>query len=756
MATGYDNREAPRASFAFTPQQARQTRTSDRQASVGRSGVVGAGEARGGVVRSENPTLGGYGGPNIPAFLETIFEPAIQRQSTERMYQGYADAVDGKTMQEIGEAQPALSSLFGQTDFEKGASFFHAQNGLAQWQATQMANMDALKRLPPDQVGKVLYEGAAPFMTGDADTDNAIHRMVIETSQTLLPQVTTARIAWRREEGIKQVVQLGSTNGEALNTMMEQARTGGVPLDPAAYEAARLSVARSFIKPETMPEDAWSEAVEQTARGYLANGNVAAFNVMNEGGANSLLFHALGANGEGAAKYQAIQNLYESAGKDANTRYATQPEVAARIDLFWAKVERGDIFGTAVRQGLEEFNASAKTWTGSDQPLFDDETVTNGVRSSVREQVQIDRANQREAERWAKDPDNPANAAAKAELEFSDIKNMIARGQPNEAVGRYTGEKVQSVMRSWYLAEPVAAVRELVRNDQQQGFHYPGVAEDIQSQSRARAVAGGNSQAFQQSYEQWKAFRAADGNGQATRKFYYGDLDRVYDRFDQLSTRNGVDPLVAYSQTFGQPGVLDGSQARIPRAQGDVGKSVTEAIGKLVPRIPILGIQVGTGPSAASQEVLQDVISGRVAERIQINPSEAGNIAGLVAGEINVARSSKLIDTVGSHYWHTPLRGSLPSLTEATGMSDDILGPVWEAEVKAQFQSNYATAPANYEVTVGTDGGGNPLWTAYYADERGQTRIVRISPTMLRNRRSADAAATRRLQPTVSPFGLGN
>lgn len=735
MATGYDNREATRASFAFTPQQARQTRTTDRQVQSGRTGVVGAGEARGGVVQSENPTLGSVG-PNIPAFLETIFEPALKKQAELRMYQGYQAAVSGKTMEQIGEAQPALSSLFGQTDFEKGASFYHAQNGLAQWQAEQIANMDALKRLPPDQLGKVLYDGASKFLTGDTETDNAIHRMVIEKSQTLLPQVTTARIAWRREEGVKSIVTLASTQGENLNTMMDQARTGAVPLDATAFQNARLAVAQAFVKPDNLPEDAWVEAVEETARGYAANGNIAALTVMTEGGASSLLFSALGRDGESAAKYQAILNLAEKAGKDANTEYATQPAVAAAIDLFWAKVERGDIFGTDIRKKLEEFNAAAKTWTGSDEPLFDDETITNGVRSSVREQVAIDRADAKEEARWARDPDNPANAGAQAEMESTDIRNLISRGQVAEAEGRYTTEKVNATMRAWYLSAPVPAVRELVRAHQQQGARFPGVAEDIQSKVSANVQGGGTSTAFREAHNQWSAFKQAAGDGVVARAYYYGDYDRLFDRFDQLS-KGGLDPLTAYQQTFGQPGALAGTQGRVPRATGNNAKAIEGEVAKMVPRIPIIGVQVGTGPTAASQQVILDVVSGRADERVKANPSMT--IEQAVAAELDVARGARLIDNVGSRYWHNVLRG--PSISEASGISPDILGPVWEEEVKEQFKANYAKAPSNYEVAVGADGGGNPLWTAMYTDEEGVTRIVRISPTMLRMRRDAQARA---------------
>lgn len=732
MATGYDQRETRRASFAFAPVQARQTQNSAAVVPTGRSGVVGGGEARGGVVMSSAPSIGMGAGSGIPEFLEAVFEPVIQQRSAERMYQGYADAIDGATMDEIAEAKPALAGLFGQSDFEKGASFYHAQNGLANWQSEQLANMDQLKRMDPSQVGKVLFDAAKPYLTGDATTDNSIHRMVIEASNELLPQVSAARIEWRNEEQRNGMTQLGVTRAGNLRALREQALSTGTPLPPEAS----FAFLESMRPIEGMSDDNWAAAVEQVARSVQADGNIAAYNAMAEGGTNSLLYMALGARGDGA-KYQAIVSRAEIMGKDANTDFAARPEVAARIDLMWARSITGELRGTALREEMLSINEAANLYTGSEVPLFDEETITAGVKTSVRDVVAEDRANAREERAWERSGDNPANVAAKAEAESADIRNLIAKGQVGEAEGRYTKDKVSGVMRSWYLSDRVGSVKELVRTHQQQGATFPDLARDIQSQVSANLTAGATSEAFQVAVKQWQEFGTGDGT--VARAFYYGDYDDLFDRYQQLVGRNGGDPLFAYNQTFGQPGAIQGTQGRRPRAEGETGEAIATAIRRMGPRL--MGFVNKDGYSAASQENVLDVISGRVGERLRNNPNYANNMEGLIAAEVNVAMGSKLLDRVGKNVWHTPMRGS--SLEEAVGFGSDVLAPIWEAEVKETFEQTYGESSDDYEVMVGQDGNGKPMWSAHYAGSDGTTRVVRITPEQLQDRRRSEAARVR-------------
>ena len=359
MAKGYDAREPARATFTFQPQAPRQRQAADAGA-VGRVGQVGGGQTRGGVVQSANPAISASIGTSIPAFLEKVFEPAIQRASQERMYQGYADAISGKTMQEVVEQQPALRSLFGPTDYEQGASVYHAQAGLESWKAAQLENMAELSRLPPDEVGRVLFDGAQPFLTGDVGTDNLVHRMVIEASGDLIPQITTARISRMQGERRNAMTSLIVSRGENLRNLAASYAS----LDPAAGEegAAEGATVRpsqellsqsasafldSLVPMGDMPTEDWQAVIEQTANLALGTGNFHMWTMLNtasEEGGMSPLFAALGASGDGA-KYAALQTRARTA---VSAAYSELMLTNPALQRMRTQLEADIAFGTVV------------------------------------------------------------------------------------------------------------------------------------------------------------------------------------------------------------------------------------------------------------------------------------------------------------------------------------------------------------------------------------------------------------------------
>lgn len=725
MATGYDNRQAGRASFAFAPQAARQTRNSEAPVQQGRNGVVGAGEARGGVVMSEAPAIGAGIGSGIPAFLEQVFEPVIQQASTERMYQGYAAAVDGMTMDQIAENKPALAGIFGQSDFEKGASFYHVQKGLANWQSEQLANMDALKRMDPNQVGKVLFDAATPFLTGDQATDNQVHRAVIEASQELLPRVAAARIEWRRGEQRKDVIELGTTRARNLQTLSDQQNAAEVEGDPELLASARLTFLESMRPLDNMSEEDWSTSVAQVARTVIANGNLAAYNAMAEGGENSLLFMALGATGDGE-QYAAIQNLATQASRKALSDWGTDVRVTlangtvvSPIDQLNARIATQEITGAAIRTSMESINELAMKQTGSTEPYYTEEEIAAAVGGYVRSVATEDRADRR-VERQA-----AATEAARVATEqnkVAEIQRALSQRDPQAVIMSYGAGDVDNVMRSLWQTDPVRAIPILEGVFSTRGTTFSATAADVQNLVKANMIAGADSEGFQKALATWGSFT----NPQA-RAFYFGDLDAQFLRYQtRTSGTMAVPALIAYSETFGAAGAAPGTATPGRRAEGQTGEDLTRAIQNMRPNW-MMRVAGAVGPNPNSLTVLNEWVQPRAAELMRARPGMSTDDA--VASALSGLKGNRELDSVGSYYWPTPNR--TPSIETITGLTPDRLSAVFDDAIKDNMPNLVGVRQDSLRVIPRIDANGNGDWFVWGENEDGLPRGFSVTKSML-------------------------
>ena len=722
MATGYDNRQAVQ-SVRLTPTAPRQTQPRGSAAQpVGRAGVVG-GAATGGVVRSQNPGLSLNVGATIPGFLEKAFEPVIQERQTERMYAGMQAAMEGATMQEIQAEQPTLSGLFGATAFEQGASFQHARAGVAKWQNAQLENMDALKQLAPEEVSKVLFDGAKPYLTGDSATDSVIHKMVIEASETLIPAITRKRIEWRNDTMRNGMVTDATARAGTLASVLSMDNP-----DQAAIASAVDGVKSAFVKPPQMPAETWVEAIEQTARGYVANGNLHALRVITEGGANSLLFQSLGSMGDGT-KYATILSLADTASKKAAADWAAKPENAQRIDLLNARVATREVRGADIRVEWDKINKEMQEATGSLVPLRTPDQITADVEGYVNSVASEDRANQT---RLA-----TAQATRQEELDkeankINTIRMALTTGDPQEVIMAYGANDVDNVMRSMWQTDPQAAVSTLTTIFRNRGVAFDNTAVDMQNLVEANTRAGADSEGFRKAYQVWSQFDNFPG-GIETRARYFGKYDTTFMQYETLTSgAQKVPPLIAFQETFGQAGVAAGTIGPGERPRGTNAEAISNAIGKYQPGWigQVLGRQRITGVSKA---VLDEWVAPEAATRMANRPGLSPENA--VAGAISGLLGSGKIDQAGAYYWETPSGG--PSMAAITGIGDAArLGNVVEDIIRDQTRTpTFAGITAeSVRITPMNVPGQPTYWTVWGENRNGHFRGFTLTPDMIKGR----------------------
>lgn len=670
MATGYDNRQPTRASFAFKPAAARLS-----QGTPGGTAASVRGGAQGQRASQQGSMQGIAGidasiGTTLPAFLEKAFEPVIQAASVERMYQGAAAALDGKTMQEIGEDQPFLAGLFGQTDFERGASFQHAQQGVNAWASEQLSRMDELKRLDPKDVGKVLFDGAKQHLTGDTMTDNAIHRMVLEQSATLIPAVTTARIQHRRSESINGQVGVATSAGRVVDQLYNQFTAnqlgaGQVRPSQEAIDLAENNAMMALMLPDGMPQEDWNTVVEQTAKVYIAEGNIRMLKRMQRGGADSALFQALGASGDGAA-YQTILGQIEA------LENKTVNNVAMEFLVEMNDLQTNELSGTLkpgqfVRRAME-INALITERTGVDKPYYDIDEMLKGEGGVVRTIVQRnDEARRRAQARADAAADAAAAQAAKDELDRTnqrEASDLYKLGDINRALA--AGASPEHLNLAAYAAYQTGDIGSLVNAAAKSGT--TGVFDNVKQSLQAplSGAQAGVTPDFERSYNAWKAMYGEGTSGPHVAGQYFGTYHAGMLRYDTLR-RGGRTAEDAHRQAF----VAEGGRGTSPRTATpqSLRASVTSQADALLGRNR-LGAALGLTPNVSDggRRVAERLI-GEEAARIKassdVSDDEASRqAAGVIAG-------SGRLETFGGLAWENvpgtgrdqPLNAYVPGLT---------------------------------------------------------------------------------------------
>lgn len=729
MATGYDNRETTRRSFAFAPVQARQTNVqANARPSLGRSGLAGGAATGGGnVIMSESPQSGQAAGATIPAFLDAVLEPHIKAQQERRVREGYTAALNGEALADIEARQPGLSAIFGPTDFQRGAQFFATQKAVSDWKTEQVNNISMLAQLPEEDLPRYLNDAAMSQMTGDLYADNAISAAILEESATLIPRIAQARVEWQQTTLRRGAVDNNLAAGAAYQALVqsyvsqpelaegETDPLAGQRVDASAIERQRDAFLSTLLPVDGMSQEAFAASVEETARGFLAQDNLWAYNAMAEGGTESVLFQTLD-----AAKQEALTTAYNAAGRRAQTRALMQ--IGPEYDLFRARVRLGSladdpIAPNEVRAQLDQFNVRIASLTGYDTPYFNAEDMvrqTEEVTGGVVRDLETARTR--------------AQAAADKEAEeaevLNDIMGLANVGDLQAAALEHGAAKVNTVIVAAIRADPAVTIPLLIRSHRNSGEVVSGARDILRAQVAANIASGYDSESFQAAYRNWRAFNT-EQSGAPARAAYYGEYDTMFARMGQLMSDGGVTGTLAYAQTFGEAGALAGTQQAPTAPTGERRTALVSALRSEVD--PGFWQRMIGSPqlSPAGQATIERLALGGASLRMDaegLDPKTA------IQAEISSLRADNRIELVGRDAWANPTRG--PSMGTLSGVPTDRLGEVWQQLVN---EGRERVGAGNRPYTVWRSGEGpNTRWIVSVTASQGKpTEVFQIDVPMI-------------------------
>lgn len=740
MATGYDNRETTRRSFAFAPKAGRQTRNDAAATpSIGAQGMAGSAATGGGnVIMSENPTLSGDAGANIPAFLEAALEPVVKAAQERRVREGYTAAANGTAMADIAKNQPGLASIFGPTDFQRGAQFFATQTAVSNWQQEQLENINELAKLPEEDLPRYLDEAAMNHMTGDVFADNAISAAILEANATLIPRIAQARVEWQQQELYKGAVTRNLAAFGAYQALTqsylsqpeavagEDDPLGSQRINVELVTKAREDAMAAMLPVDGMRPEAFKRSVLDTARSLLADGNLWAYNALMEGGTDSVLFQTLDAD-----ELASLDTQYKTAGKAAQARALMQ--VGPEYDLYRTQVRLGQIPAAEVRERLNEFNVRIATLSGYTEPYFDADAMIRQTEGVVDDLVSGIEADENRAYNEYRDEYNrQANAGAEAAEEqqaLHDILSSATVGDLQAATFQHGAAKVNTVITAAIREDPATAIPLLIRSHQNSRHVVSGARDILQAQVAANIAAGYDSESFQTAFNNWKAFNATP-QGRSARAAYYGDYDGLFQKMNNLMANGtGITGTLAYAQTFGEAGALAGTSRPASAPTGERATAINSAIDSMGrPSWWQRGFGARSQLTDNARATIRRLAGGEAAFAMENDASLPAEEAVDLA--LSRLQGSKRIEIVGRDAWANPTQGD--TLADLSQVPADRIGAVWNDLVDEGLE-RVGTPDRPY--TVWRQGTGPATrWIVTTTSEDGESEVFQLDATMVRRR----------------------
>ncbi|UGL61166.1 internal virion protein [Xanthomonas phage MUD8-T1] len=616
----------------FNTQSALQGGINATPALSGNTSIQGAGVNQVGPVQSGSDWFASTGGmtmpdSNLPEFLQELAAPNTAKLKQQQMWDGFVAARAGKTMDEIAATEPWYKKIFGDTNYEIGASMYNTLSQVNEMESDLLRRMPELRQLPPEAMAKEFNDLATARMTGNGFADTVLQKTFMDRAGSLMDLHTKERTAWQQQELVKAQYAANSSASTGFNELAKRTAMLGTnrPMDEKATEAltqAQLSLLDGLSPSRYQTDESYKSAITAFYRGAADRGEFHTLKFLNSKG----VLNAIDPDGQlGIQQYvKQAQDRYRSDWLDAN------PEQAEKMALVSMYAAEG--IGAKPSQAMiEEMNSTYAAETGSDAPLYSGTQLASIMAQSAGAHIRAQEAviNQR-------------NQAAKAALtdqqklaaQEEDIRGGIEafkRGTYAQTINIPGVDKElieANTVQAWnatMAANPKVAMSQLVWNaNTGRGAVLKGVADQFQTTARAVLRDQPNTAAAAL-YQQWKELKQTtaariDTNGQpvqgrltgaTTAALYFGDSVNTFFNKLQALENGGVNFELAYEVARGEITTDDPTQfdANSRKESEATQARVTEAIAKLNPKyLGMFGNKLGdSGRAAYARAIVRSV-----------------------------------------------------------------------------------------------------------------------------------------------------
>jgi hypothetical protein len=641
-------------------------------------------------------------GGQLGDYFEKKMQPYIEEKLKEGVISGQLAMASGKALKEISHPNSLITKIFGPTGYEQGAEFYAGQTAASTYSAAHYADMDNLSKMDPADIPKHLSQTMDEVMTGDPLADSVARSAIVEANGPLMNTIVKTRVARQQTDAIANGHAALASAATSLQAMVsQQTRLGGTDPDAEGQSAIQTAV-RTFSgllgQPKGMTDDSYRRLLYGTARDAMQSGNGYAVAVMHKAGVYDLL---------SPDEQDKLDENYIRFGKRANAdATANYTEALIAHD---AKVALGQLTPMQAAADLNAINLKIKRSTGFEVDVFDASDIRADAHTVTSAVIAADnKREERTYQRYLRQQDWDHDAAVQREKEARTVaaaQITWRAGSPVQAIAGGVDKELIEAQASndWFKGDNSAIVRNF-----QQGYISPAVKAAAQSNVQA-SVGEQYNKDFEQAHQRWAKLYAAKP---AAALAYYGEYHVMMQRFDSL-TKQGTDPVTAFSKTFG-----DASQYGSADIDPSRRKEVADAMDGVVSSQTWQAQWNLAGRSNLG--ALGNNVVMRVAKRhVEI----AGNnspvsTAQLMSEAVGAATASGEFERYGQFAW-TNKAGTQP-IGQMLGLRDRDADAVFANVYNRHAVAQGAVAGTDPDSILRYDNNGHPAVVAVLKNRKGQ------------------------------------
>lgn len=673
----------------------------------------------------------------IPQFLVDFVEPYIQRKQQEMFVKGMTEQMQAGAEVEIIDDDNPISRIFGPTGYEQGASFFVAQQKIAERQTGWVSEMDELKKLGSDELSKKIADDMQGMLTGNSWADAIIQKSLVEQSGPLINTVTKARLAWQQSNGREAHTKAIVAGAHALQgvAVAQSSMTAPDEESTLAINGATRNFHGLLAKPEGMMDDSYLESLTTASISMMQEGDFVAYESIKED------------------MYNILDEKVVTRLEGQYLKYGTKAVEAVREQLMpqildvYKKIETGEFSAIQAAAAYMQLNSAAQKMTGvKDIYLFHPKDIEQGgkrvidvvVRTAERNEARINALADKQAE-WDHEA---AVRREEADAKTAVINTAWAQGDVNSAISESLASEGNFDAKA-QAAFNTGRIQELVVPYMKEGWASSRTAETIQA-GIASSIVEGYTDTTAQTYGRWKALYTANRSAAAE---YFGKYHIAMLAFDGLMSAGdkSMTPELAFARTFGNPDVTD-----VYSLRNEDRKVAKEAITRELSRID--GGFLGIG-SKGLNESAKAVIGRSIETFVAMGRKNSTVSVPLLARQAyDMQIKNGTLENYGGFAWNNPK--STTPLYLATKTKPEAFAAIFRSEVDEQLKASGFKAGANgqnYEVVrqgariivLATDDDGNSKTVQFTVGDLNarKGRTIKAAPVIRDNALAAAATA---------------
>lgn len=663
-------------------------------------------------------------------FFNNLMGPQLEAQRKLKFYQGAAQVMAGKTVDQIHKDQPWFANVFGTTPYEEGATVYTADKSAAEMANEVHQNMDKFKDKSPDEMGAYLNEQASKMMTGDVMADAVIQKSWLTASGPLMEAQTKANYAWKQD----QLQQAQSTNvqsqGRLLQTQLSAAWKLGQDhpdqaVTPEQTNAMMLPFLDSLQMPDGQNTQSYLKTVEDSTYAMARENNWHAVAAMQKTG----LFDKMPIDQQERMDKK-MQTLY------SQSRSRMQMDPANNDLAMWsAGAKSGVLSGAQVREQGTQINRRIAAATGfpadfitADQmDAMESGAATKTWEMSMRMDDKLAAAQEK-----AKTQEDKEHAEA---LENDNIVTHLKMGTTDSYLNipGKSKDKVDFIGANMFDnmmkgGNAAGAMDVLANNVRSANGSY--VNDVLSKRLITAAKAGGMEQyndavgnaltAFQGMMNYKDPSGKDTGVGVAMARSYFKDqYDKMYDMNKDIEA--GLRPQEAYAVNFSRQADTD-QQLRGSESYKVYQKNIDDAVDNISPGLFARVFGGQTGLSKSTKEYIKFKAGPEMARRLQAQPYLGGDA---IANQAVQWVKDNGGEIAGRFAWQNGR--SQKALSSELNIPTDVFGDVFDQSVTNKLRkSGFAPdGDTTYDVhRLNDDGDGARMVVIANGKDGSRTHVV--------------------------------